>query len=222
MQSSRHMETFTIRLECVYHLIKEFAGTIQVAGQGIAAPGPEKKERDQRKSGEWIREPPLCDNFLIPDIWYAFDFLAQNSLLSSLLPLRPLPPVALRNCSEVSSSNSGHREMTSPSRAPSTAQSVSVRTGAKDNLCLWATCNRCAHSTIEERARGSRLTTIGRVVQSKTPWTRDALCSVATSPGRVCVLHCERFMGLCWPRVIDCAAHERKARKCTEIDDKND
>lgn len=58
-----------------------------------------------------------------------------------------------------------HRKMTSPLRAP-TAQSLSVSV-PKDNLCLRA--NRCGGGCSgEERAHGSRLTTIGRVVQSKT------------------------------------------------------
>lgn len=118
-----------------YHLIKESAGTIQVVRRASWLPASAKTR--SKKSG---RELPLCNHFLIPDIWYCFDFFFFFG--QKLFPIFPsascspasLPPVALRNSSEVSfqedALDSGHWEMTSPSRAP-TAQSFSVRLSRK-------------------------------------------------------------------------------------------
>lgn len=73
--------------------------------------------------------------------------------------------------------------------------------GERQSLPL-SHCNRCAHSSIEERAHGSRLTTIGRVVQSKTP--EPETLSVLYGSARlraVCVL-VECFIGFVLAKLL--------------------
>lgn len=87
-------------------------------------------------------------------------------------------------------------------------------------------CNRCAHSSIEERARGSRLTTIGRVVQSQTPEPK----TLSVLYGRVepalvwgrCVFSLSVLWDLCWQvfcfTAYQCGVKElpkNDERKCT-------
>lgn len=108
-------------------------------------------------------------------------FSGQNSLLSPSLPSSSasLAPVALHNCEKVIfhenalilGTEKWHHHLRPQ------LHNHSLSGGGERQSLPQSHCNRCAHSSIEERVRGSRLTTIGRVVQSKT-WTRRPLCSV--------------------------------------------
>lgn len=185
-----------------YHLIKEFAGTIHVVRHhGITKTRRQSGRRERKKSE---RELPLCNNFLIPDIWYSFDFLDQNShLLSPLLASRSsvsLPPVALPNCSEVSFQEDapipGHREMTSPLRTP-TAQSLSVRPRRKTISAFEPVQQMCP---FQDRGEGSRVKADNnrQSCAIQNPWT----CSVwegwaSTLWGR-CVFSVSVLWDVCW------------------------
>lgn len=84
-----------------------------------------------------------------------------------------LPPVALHNCSE-SPFFKGTLWFQAQRNDIITIECPQLHnqslSGHSERQSLpQSHCDRCAHSSIEERARGSRLTTIGRVVQSKTP-----------------------------------------------------
>lgn len=176
----------------------------------------EQKEREEeRKKGEWERELPLCNHFLIPDIWYSFEFWTKNSLLSSPISASRSPasltPVALRNCSEVSfqedARSSGHREMTSPLRAP-TAQSLSVRPRRKTISASEPLRQMCPFQCWGE---GSRVKADNnrQSCAIQNPWSRDALCSgPAFIWGRcVCVCSQQVFDGVCVGQVVSFTAH---------------
>lgn len=155
------------------------------------------QKQGERAGGEKERkvrgELPLCNHFLIPDIWYSFDFLDQNSLLSSPLPAScssvSLPPVALRNCSEVSFQGDalipGHREMTSLLGAP-TAQSLSVRPRRKTISASEPLQQMCP---FQYRGEGSRVKADNnrQSCAIQNPWTRDALCSVREGWASACL-----------------------------------
>lgn len=101
-----------------------------------------------------------------------------------LPPYRPLlsaslPPVVLHNCSGVELSKGGTLRFRATEKNDISTEgpncTISLcQAEEKDNLCLRATATDVPIP--EERASGSRLTTIGRVVQSKTsePETRPA------------------------------------------------
>lgn len=236
VQSSRHMETFTIRLECVVGHTT-WSKSLQVYSSirtGIAAPcfnkSEEQKEREKKKKGEWEGELPLCNHFLIPDIWYSFEIWTKNSLLSSQIPASCSPasltPVALRNCSEVSfqedALSSGHREMTSPLRAP-TAQSLSVRPGWKTISASEPLQQMCPFQCWGE---GSRVKADNnrQSCAIQNPWSRDALCSGRLEPAFICgrcVCSQQVFEGICVGQVVSFTAHQCNVWKIIEINDKN-
>lgn len=94
-----------------------------------------------------------------------------------------------------------HREMTSLLRAPN-CNNQSLSGHSERQSLPQSHCDRCAHSSMEERAHGSRLTTIGRVVQSKTPEpeTLSVLYGRVEPAGRwSCVCVCSQwvFYGIC-------------------------
>lgn len=190
-----------------YHLIKESAGTIQVVRRASWPPASTRTR--SKKSG---RELPLCNHFLIPDIWYCFDFFFGPKLFpifpSASRSPASLPPVALRNSSKVSfqedALDSGHWEMTSPSRAP-TAQSLSVRLSRKTISASEPVQQMCPFHYRREGLGGSRLTTIGKVVQSNTPEPETAVCAAVWSDDGVSSQ--SDFNGICVGPVVSLTAY---------------